>query len=165
MAHQFCWELVFPMVSPRFCKERPPADSPREERYTGAGGRAVLSRLGPLQHLSDPRAPGLAAAIPTMTEVPPQLVSVGAAAPPPSTLGSHFLPVPGAQVPATSLPAGPLWRQTVTLGPIPGLTSDPALHAHCCLGPPGWEGLRRLRGPQPQACVGVSVPHAVPPQP
>ena len=91
MAHQFCWELVSPMVSPRFCKERPPADSPREERYTEAGDRVVLSRLGPLQHLSGPRAPGLAAAIPTITEMPPQLVSVGAAAPPPSTLGSHLL--------------------------------------------------------------------------
>ena len=41
----------------------------------------------------------------------------------------------------------------------------PALHAHCCLGPPGWEGLRKLGGAQPQARLGVSVPHAVPPPP
>lgn len=103
------------------------------------------------------------AAIPTITEVALQLVSVGAAAHPPSTPGSHLLPARGAQVPATSLPAGPPWRQRLfTLGPVLGLTYDPALHAHHCPGPPGWEGLLKLGGLQPEARMSVSVPHAAP---
>lgn len=83
--------------------------------YAGGGGRAVLSRLGSPQHPSAPEAPGLAAAIPTITEVALQLVSAGVAAHPSSMLSSHLLPVRGAQVPATSLPAGPLRRQRLLL--------------------------------------------------
>lgn len=85
------------------------------------GQEAVILSLqaGPphRRHPSAPGAPGLVAAIPTITEVALQLVSVGAAAHPPSMPGSHLLPARGAQVPLLhSQPVHPGGRDCLLWG-------------------------------------------------